>query len=345
LNNKTQIKNLYLKSAIFFIPVFIIFYGVNPYGINTIFLYNNPFGTLTTEQWLQESPIQFFLGYFLNIFLGNEQSTFNFVNIIGFIFLYFSLYSYDSKNLENVPIIKILYFTPLFLILFYWMGKPDTFTIGSLFLLISYKDKIATSFVAIFIMIFSHIYVTAIYMFITILFKFITLRWHHYLSLLINLFFYILYRMEIDEINGRFDVISSEIERALYSSFTNLLSGIISLFMWIWIPLLLSKSFKDKKFLLSFILIMSISFFTLDHTRIFILSSVPLIIYLSKSRIFNEKFNLVFSNNWIYLIGLFQIQKRGGGKIVDGWSILEIDIFKSTLDKFIYFLNNIVGIF
>ena len=83
--------------------------------------------------------------------------------------------------------------------------------------------------------------------------------------------------MEIDEINGRFDVISSEIERALYSSFTNLLSGIISLFMWIWIPLLLSKSFKDKKFLLAFILIMSISFFTLDHTRIFILSSVSLL--------------------------------------------------------------------
>ena len=336
---------MYLKSAIFFVPVFIIFYGVNPYGDNTKFLYNNPFGTLTTEQWLQESPIQFFLGYFLNIFLGNEESTFNLVIIIGFIFLYFSLYSYDSKNLENLPILKILYFTPFFLILFYWMGKPDTFTIGSIFLLIAYKNKIATSFVAIFIMIFSHIYVAAIYIFIIILFNLIKLRWHHYLSLLINLFFYVLYRMQIDEIDGRFDVISSEIERALYSSFTNLLSGIISLFMWIWIPLLLSKSFKDKKFLLSFILITTISFFTLDHTRVFILSSVPLIIHLSKNKIFNEKFNLIFNNNWIYLIGLFQIQKRGGGKIVDGWSILELDIFKNTLDKFIYFLNSILTIF
>ena len=340
--NKTKIKNLYLKSAIFFVPIFVIFYGVNPYGNNTTILYNNPFGTLATEQWLQESPIQFFLGYFLNIFIENEESTFNFINIIGFIFLYFSLYSYDSKNLEYMPILKILYFTPFFLILFYWMGKPDTFTIGSLFLLISYKDKITTSFAAIFIMIFSHIYVTAIYIFIIILLKLITLRWHHYLSLLINLFFYILYRMEISEISGRFDVISSDIERALYSSFTNLLSGIISFFMWIWIPLLLSKPFKDKKFLLSFILIMTISFFTLDHTRVFILTSVPLIIYLSKNKIFIEKFKLIFSNNWIYLIGLFQIQKRGGGKIIDGWGILEIDIFKSTLDKFIYFLNSIV---
>ena len=52
--------------------------------------------------------------------------------------------------------------------------------------------------------------------------------------------------------------------------------------------------------------------------------------------------NLIFNNNWIYLIGLFQIQKRGGGKIIDGWGILEIDIFKSTLDKFIYLLNSIV---
>ena len=135
---------MYLKSAIFFVPIFVIFYGVNPYGNNTTFLYNNPFGTLTTEQWLQESPIQFFLGYFLNIFIENEESTFNFINIIGFIFLYFSLYSYDSKNSEYLPILKILYFTPFFLILFYWMGKPDTFTIGSLFLLISYKDKICS---------------------------------------------------------------------------------------------------------------------------------------------------------------------------------------------------------
>jgi len=345
LIDKTQIKNLYLKSAIFFVPVFIIFYGVNPYGNNTILLYNNPFGTLATEQWLQESPIQFFLGYFLNLFLGNEQSAFNLVIIIGFIFLYFSLYSYDSKNLENVAILKILYFTPFFLILFYWMGKPDTFTIGSLFLLISYKDRITTSYVAIFIMVFSHIYITAIYIFTIILFNLITLRWHHYLSLLINLFFYILYRMEINEINGRFDIIFSDIERALYSSFTNLLSGIISLFMWIWIPLLLSKSFKDKKFLLSFLLIMTISFFTLDHTRVFILGSVPLIIYLSKNKFFNEKFNLIFSSNWIYIIGLFQIQKRGDGNIVDGWSILELDVFKSSLDKFIYILNYILKIF
>ena len=70
------------------------------------------------------------------------------------------------KILENVAILKILYFTPFFLILFYWMGKPDTFTIGSLFLLISYKDRITTSYVAIFIMVFfTHIYNCNIYIY------------------------------------------------------------------------------------------------------------------------------------------------------------------------------------
>ena len=53
--------------------------------------------------------------------------------------------------------------------------------------------------------------------------------------------------------------------------------------MWLWVVIFGSNTIKDTKFLTSFILIFLISFFTLDHTRIFMQLSIPLIIYLVKN--------------------------------------------------------------
>ena len=51
---------MYLKKVLIFTPLFLLFYGINSYGLHAKNLYLNPFGQIETEQWVQESPIQFF---------------------------------------------------------------------------------------------------------------------------------------------------------------------------------------------------------------------------------------------------------------------------------------------
>ena len=54
---------MYLKKVLIFTPLFLLFYGINSYGLHAKNLYLNPFGQIETEQWVQESPIQFFFGF------------------------------------------------------------------------------------------------------------------------------------------------------------------------------------------------------------------------------------------------------------------------------------------
>ena len=69
-----------------------------------------------------------------------------------------------------------------------------------------------------------------------------------------------------------------------------------------------------------------ISFFTLDHTRIFTILSVPLILYLTNNSHFLNIFNELFDKKIMYLLGLFQIQKRADGKIVDGFIFMKMKL-------------------
>ena len=341
----SNLQNLYIKSFLYFLPVFLILYGTNPYGTSSTNLYSNPFQLLENEQWLQESPIQYFIGFVINLFVKNERLTHYIVIAFGFLILYLSMYLYDQKFSSAVEILKVFYFTPFFLIIFYWMGKPDTFLIASFLLLITYKENYVISCLSSIFLIFSHVYIGIIYILLTIFLKITKFNFHNYLNFVIAVFTYFIYRINLPDIDSRYEVISSEIQRALYSSFTNLLAGIVSLFMWLWIPIFLSNVFSNKKFLFSFMFILVVSFFTLDHTRIFVLSSLPLLIFLTKSPIFIQQFKKLTGNYWIYLLGILQIQKRGDGKIVDGWGLLEFDIFKEFLNKLINEIEQIKSIF
>ena len=160
------------------------------------------------------------------------------------------------------------------------MGKPDTFTVGSLLFLVAFNNSLSLSFTFIMILVFSHPSIYNLY-FINKIFKYFKIKTIHYLSFVVSFVAYFIYLEQLTTFMSRFDVISNEIIRAFNTIFTNFLGGLISLFMWLWIIIFLSNLIKDKKFIFSFLFIFLISFFTIDHTRIFSLLSVPIIIYLT----------------------------------------------------------------
>ena len=85
-----------LKKILIFGPIFLIFYGMNTYGLHAESLYENPFGSINSEQWVQESPIQFFIGYVINLVVDNTTTTHWIVVAIGFLYLYTSAFFFDK---------------------------------------------------------------------------------------------------------------------------------------------------------------------------------------------------------------------------------------------------------
>jgi len=321
-----------LKKILIFGPIFLIFYGVNTYGLHAKSLYENPFGSINSEHWVQESPIQFFIGYFINLIVDNTTTTHWIVVAIGFLYLYTSAFFFDKYYFKKNQIFKILYFTPFFLILFTWMGKPDTFTIGSLFFLVAFSNSVLLSNLFILFTIFSHPQIAFVYFVLIKFLKIFEYKKYHYFGIFINFIIYIYYRSLLNDFDDRFTVISNELDRVFRTIFTNTLGGLISLFMWLWIVIFISKLIKDKKFIISFLFVFFISFFTIDHTRVFMQLSIPLVIYMIQSEEFLNAFNKIFDNKLMYILGIFQIQKRADGRLVDGKNIYEINFFSNAFD-------------
>jgi len=336
---------MYLKKILIFTPIFLLFYGVNTYGLHAKSLYLNPFGELETEKWVQESPIQYFVGFFINLIVKNTTITHWIVVGIGFVYFLISTKYFDKNYFKNFEILKILYFTPFFLILFSWMGKPDTFTIGSLLFLVAFSSSVSLSFTFIIFLIFSHPQVSIIYILLIKYLNIFKIKTIHYFSFVVGFLTYFIYLGKLSTFESRFNVISNEIIRAFNTIFTNFLGGLISLFMWLWIIIFISNLIKDKKFIFSFLFIFLISFFTIDHTRIFTLLSVPIIIYLINHEKFILTFKNLFDKKIMYLLGIFQIQKRADGKLVDGWSWINFDFVNSLVQRLASNINEFIEIF
>ena len=95
----------YLSRVLFFVPIFLLFYGTNTYGLHAISLYENPFGYVLSEQWVQESPIQFFIGYPVNLIINNPTATHWIVVALGYLFLSVAIFLIN-KNFLMIYILK-----------------------------------------------------------------------------------------------------------------------------------------------------------------------------------------------------------------------------------------------
>tara|TARA_B110000438_G_scaffold263910_1_gene276213 strand:+ start:428 stop:1468 length:1041 start_codon:yes stop_codon:yes gene_type:complete len=325
-----------VKKLIYLTPLFIIFFGINNYNLyESQILFANVFETLPKNQWLHESPIQFFIGYILNKLINNVVLTYWIVVVLGYCFLMFGFYCIQQKKPSKKHFIYILFFTPFFLIIFSWSGKPDTFLVGALLLLFIYNKNPVASFLITLTMVFSHPQISIVYYVLIKLLKIFDVKVHHIFSLVISLSIHSIYIRGLDSYDGgRLDFILENWDRYFFGVFSNFNSGILAMFMWIWIPIIISELFFQKKFLLSLIFISVISFFALDFTRTFVTMSVPLIYSLSSNDSFIKSFNKIFSSKYLLILGFLQFQKRPGGIIVDSaWSWAFVDNYARFTGK------------
>lgn len=336
----------YLKQIFIFLPIFLLLYndGSNIYG-NSETLYEDPFSDISSEEWIKESPLQYFLGFFIRLAFNSSSNIHLIIVVFGFIYLFISMYLFDIRYFNEKQISKILYFTPFFLILFSWMGKPDTFTVGSLLYLIVFNNNILLSSIFSIILVFSHPQIAFVYFLLIKYLKIYKFKLLNYLTTILSYLVYFAYYSQLNEFQGRFNFITNGFDRIFKTIFTNTLGGFVSLFMWLWIIIFLSGMIKDKKFINSFMLIFIVSFHTLDHTRIFTVLSIPLVIYLVNNKEFLENFENLFDNKIMYFLGIFQIQKRGDGKIVDGLNYYENEIFSNLINIYINTVENFLSKF
>ena len=110
------------------------------------------------------------------------------------------------------------------------------------------------------------------------------------------------------------------------------------------VVIFLSKLIKDRKFLISFIAIFFVSFFTIDHTRVFIQLAIPIIVYAINHKKFLETFNQLFDKKFMYILGVFQIQKRADGRLVDGINLYDLEFFNRVTTFLISFIDKYTNV-
>ena len=64
-----------------------------------------------------------------------------------------------------------------------------------------------------------------------------------------------------------------------------------------------------------------------------------------QSEEFLNAFNKIFDNKLMYILGIFQIQKRADGRLVDGKNIYEISLFNDLFNFIIKNITQIISIF
>lgn len=327
------------KKLVLLTPLFIFFFGVNWYSkTESQKLFFDPF-ELPNNEWLIESPIGFIFGYFLNLFVQNSILTYWIVVLFGYCFLILSFYLLE-KNIKESIFLDILFLTPFFLVLFSWMGKPDPYTVGSVIILILYNKRYWIFFLASLVLIFSHSQIALIYLFLIFYLKIFKLNKQHFFLLFFSYLTYFIYLTQFDEYEGRLKFIVENFDLIISNILTNPLIGIVSLFMWVWIPLLNSKILQiNKRLIHSLILMISISLLSLDFTRTFLTTSIPVLYKLSIDKTFSTSFKNIFSGRWIYFLGFLQLQKRPGGIISDSsWKFR----FPEQFEYIINFISNIL---
>ncbi len=341
---------MFTKKLILTLPLFILFFGVNDYNFQqSILLFQNPFQLLDNSQWLQESPITFLIGFGINSVINDTSTTYWIVVFFGFLYLYTILYFYEKNEVNGEYFAKFLFFSPFFLIIFSWMGKPDTYMVGSLLALLTFRNNNYISLLSIIILVFSHPQIAFIYLVLIIFLKIYKLNFFQATSFIISYFLYFYYLSFFDsEVNGRIFFIIDNFEFINKAFFTNTLVGLLSLFSWLWIIIMNSKILNDIKFSISLFVLLFISYFSLDFTRTFITMAIPLIIYMSMQESLTIGFKNSLSHNFIYILGFIQVQKLPGGFISDSsWatSSLSQDQYFYLVDKFGKIFKDFILIF
>jgi hypothetical protein len=317
-------KKIGKKKILIFLIIFFLIYGISTWNLpQFLLLYKDPFNLLEQKfQWLQQSPIQFFLGFLLFSWLPGKLA-YICTQIIGILYLVISIYWLtNSLKIDRNNLFWTLALSPFFLIIFTWFGKPDLFLIASLFCIIACNrhNNYATPFFLI-ISVFAHIQITLFYIVFSLALRLITLNRWLIIGLIVSFSLFGWYLQNIGELNGRIDFIIHNLKLITITQVNQPLFSIFSTFGWLWFVVIYYRSSLGKNFFLVSIICFFITITTLDHTRVFVLLSVPALVYIAKNFPVADFINNVKNSVPFWLLIFFQFQKIQGGKITDSaWS-------------------------
>tara|TARA_B100000787_G_C16145831_1_gene274197 strand:- start:108 stop:1127 length:1020 start_codon:yes stop_codon:yes gene_type:complete len=319
-----DVTNWTVRQTVFFLAVFVSLYGVTTYGIGEFGkLYENPFELLPAQaQWLHESPIQYLIGYILFNSLP-PYIAYILVQIIGGVFLIWSyLLLLKNREIMHSELFLILAMSPFLLVIFTWHGKPDIFLIASCFGMLATSQKNKSLFPIFFLCsVFSHPQITIFYVVFFLILNQVKFSLVLLLSAVLSYGLYFGYINELGDFSNRYDYIFENFRRLLLTQAKQPFFSIFCTFGWLWIPILYLRSSLSFRFFTVAVLCFGITLATLDHTRVFVLLSIPLLVYLAEKNSV-RKFCIELSPYLpIVILLLFQFQKRPGGEIVDtSWS-------------------------
>ena len=319
-----DVTNWTIRKTLFFLVTFFLLYGVAAYGLGAFGkLYKNPFDLLPAKyQWLHESPIQFFIGYALFGFLPSYIAYF-LVQIIGIAFLVWTyLLMLRNKQLDHSELFLILALSPFILVLFTWFGKPDIFLIASCFGMLATSQKNINLFPIFFLCsVFSHPQITIFYVVFFLILNQVKFSLVLLLSAIFSYGLYFGYINELGDFANRADYIAENLRRLIITQAKQPFFSIFCTFGWLWLAILHLRSSLSIRFFVVASLCFGITLGTLDHTRVFVLLSIPLLVNLAEQNAV-RKF-CIDLNTYVPIVVLlfFQFQKRPDGVIVDtSWS-------------------------
>ena len=317
-------KNWSFQKSIKFLLVFFILYGLSAYHIAEFKqMYLDPFSILPEKsQWLHESPIQYFIGnaLFKNL---NWSVAYIFTNLIGVsaaIMAYVLMLK--SREISHSEMFIVLALSPFFIVVFTFFGKPDTFLIAGCFGMLASHDHYRFLFpIFMLVSVFSHPQITLFYILFFVILQQIKLNFMVIISLILSFFLYALYIQEIGDFDGRATFIADYVKNLLETQIRQPFFSLFCTFGWLWLPIIFYKKELGFRFIVVSFLCFCITIMTLDHTRVFVLLSVPLLVYISTVVSVTKYATYIDKFVPIIILMLFQFQKRANGEIIDtAWS-------------------------
>jgi len=295
-------------------------------------LYSDPMALLEKKQWLQESPIQYLVGYSLFGRL-NAVGAYVLTQLVGIALLLVS-YSLLLKNehIKHSQLFLVLTLSPFLLTIFFWFGKADIFLVASCFGMLATVKKNRFLF-PFFLLIsaFSHPQITAFYLLFFLILKQVRVDRLFLLSIIASSALYAIYTYKLNADFGRADYMYDALLTLLKHHLKAPLFDLFSTFGWLWLPIIyFRKSLSIRVYIVSFLCFV-ITAFTLDHTRVFMLLSLPLLVYLSEEVDIVEYVKKASQFFPIWILLLFQFQKWNGVVYDTAWSTLWLGKLARTL--------------
>lgn len=331
----------HLRKHFIFILCFIVIYGFSFWHIEQFsVLTAQPFRLLPESiQFVHYSPSDILIGYCLRFFMPVTLA-YLLIHAAAILGIYILFWKFcQLRNVDFQYAAKLLALSPLLLILFTWFGKPDPLLILG-FLIVLTAERFLYIFLGFTLCIFSHPQISLFYLVCLFVLDLNTTTdskakilngwfalsdWNTKKAYIIS---FILGNLLFQYYLMSFEVMPFGRSHWLMSNWRWLLSSLIQVPVahlwltlgWLWLVIFMHTTQRDYKLAILLAISFLISLGTLDYTRIFLLTSFPVILYISMSKLYQDRYKAIEAILPIGLLSLVQFQVHGGVVVDSAWS-------------------------